>query len=334
MIILEMRRITLIIISIICFSCSENPDPISKYYQPEEVAQINMLISFTKDQLSNNCDPEQSDCLIQFFDQFKDIGANEEFEIPISNEKEIKLLNSIDSALFTDIWIRCEWEKHSRKDSVTIIERLCPNPEGRFVKLLKDITNKYPKLKKYGQAFSNTKDYSPAMNSTLLKYPEIFDFESKDQFFLVAIHLLTLNYPSKIISTRNTNEFLNDQKDNTIENNFIEIDSSSNTSINLSNPSVLIIELDSMEIENLKRIDGEDNFYTGTDDLMYYDYLMNNKMDSLNIPVIHTNKDLVKVTGTDTTFIVKKDDTFSFYTYFLYDSTGFKQTELFDLLDY
>ncbi|MEQ8242297.1 hypothetical protein [Fulvivirga sp.] len=114
--------------------------------------------------------------------------------------------------------------------------------------------------------------------------------------------------------------------------NHILYDSASYDSINLLKPSILVIRLDSEEIENVKLIDGEDNFYTGADDLMYYDYLMNQPMDSLEIPVFYTDKDRVKVKIEDSVVIINKDSTFTLNTYFIYDSTGLYQTELFELL--
>lgn len=193
-----MKKYIHILIYAMFIGCSEKPDLLNEYYKPDEVKQLYKLINFTKNELSKNCGKVTTSCMIEFFDQFKDVGANQEFEIPIDADQELELLNSIDEQLFHDIWINCTWERHRGKDNVMQVEKICLNPDGRFVKLLIDAKERYPHLKNYGQQFKEIKGYTPAMNSILLKYPETFNFESNDQLLIVAIHILTLNYPEKI----------------------------------------------------------------------------------------------------------------------------------------
>ncbi len=196
--VLSMKLFILILTAACLLGCSEQKSLTHEIYLTKEVQQLQKLTHFIKSELTKNCELETNDCIIDFFSQFKDIGANEEFDIPISKTDELKLLNSLDKELFDDIWKRCIWERHIGQDSVINVELLCLNPEGRFVDLLLDAKAKYSNLQNYGQHFEFLKDFTPAMNSTLLKYPETFDYDSDDQFLIMSIHLLTLNYPERI----------------------------------------------------------------------------------------------------------------------------------------
>lgn len=102
--------------------------------------------------------------------------------------------------------------------------------------------------------------------------------------------------------------------------------------LELNTPAVIIIQLDSIEIEQLKEVDGEDNFYTAADDLMWYNALMLAKMDSLGTPVKYTDKDTVYVYSENSSWTILKDSTFSMYTYFVFDGKEIRRTELFELI--
>lgn len=103
--------------------------------------------------------------------------------------------------------------------------------------------------------------------------------------------------------------------------------------LELTEKTVIIIQMDSIEIEQLKTIDGEDNFYTAADDLMWYNSMILEKMDSLGIPVKYTDKDTVDLYSKDYNRTIVKDSTFSLYTYFLFDGNEIKRTELFELIE-
>lgn len=103
--------------------------------------------------------------------------------------------------------------------------------------------------------------------------------------------------------------------------------------LELTEKTVIIIQMDSIEIEQLKTIDGEDNFHTAADDLMWYNSMMLEKMDSLEIPVKYTDKDTVDFYSKDYNRTIVKDSTFSLYTYFLFDGSEIKRTELFELIE-
>ena len=103
--------------------------------------------------------------------------------------------------------------------------------------------------------------------------------------------------------------------------------------IELNEETIIVIQMDSLETEQLKRINGEDIFYTAADDLMWYNSMMLEKMDSLGIQVNYTEKDTVDFFFNNQFKRVVKDSTYSFYTYFRFDGTKIKRTELFELLD-
>jgi len=144
-------------------------------------------------------------------------------------------------------------------------------------------------------------------------------------------------------STANQQEPLNEEKidpaivvEDTSEviqpvtnNNGVEPDK-----LELTEPTVVIVKLDSLESEELKKADGEDNFYTAADDLMWYNSQLLKKLDSTEVSVKYTKQNLIKVVTSTSEFNISKDSTFSLFTYFFFDGESFKRTELFELLGY
>lgn len=104
--------------------------------------------------------------------------------------------------------------------------------------------------------------------------------------------------------------------------------------IDVSDTSVIVISLDSAEIETIKRKRGEDSFYTGADDLMFYNAQMLQLMDSLDIEVIYSEWDSTEVRKNEVSTLITKDSTFSIYTYFLIEGDVPERKDLFDLLGY
>ncbi len=102
--------------------------------------------------------------------------------------------------------------------------------------------------------------------------------------------------------------------------------------LELNGRTVVIIKLDSAEIEKLKKIKGQESFYTGADDLMWYNSKMLEKMDSLGIPVKYTEKDTVDLYSTDYKRTIVKDSTFYIYTYFYFDGQELKKTDALELV--
>ena len=70
----------------------------------------------------------------------------------------------------------------------------------------------------------------------------------------------------------------------------------SGDSLLLTEPCLIVITLNAEDIESFKQTGEDDNFYTVADDLIYYDYLVKQRMDSLNIPYFYTKKDALIVT--------------------------------------
>lgn len=98
------------------------------------------------------------------------------------------------------------------------------------------------------------------------------------------------------------------------------------------NPTILIIELDSLEKEILKNID-KDKFLAVADDIKRYHKMLLKKMSSLKIPIVETNKDTVEIKTSNSMHLIVKDTTFSLYTYFYFDGNEISKQDIMDLLD-
>jgi hypothetical protein len=102
----------------------------------------------------------------------------------------------------------------------------------------------------------------------------------------------------------------------------------------ISEPAIIVITYDSLEIENAKIEDGEENFYTAMDDLMWYNAKLMEKMESEKIPVLYFEQDSLFIETPVDNFKIVKDSTFSVYTYFIFDGNQIQRTELLELLGY
>ncbi len=190
---------TLIFFWIALSTCMAQPKSVAleDYYTSKEILELQRLIQFVDKGITKNCKDAKVDCYNKFFEEFDNIAANEDLQIPLSQEDELQLLQDLDSDIFNDIWRICEYEKFYKKDSSINIQSICLNTEGRFAEFLMDLTSNHEKLNHYGKPFKITGQYTPAMNGILLKYHEWFNIESQNELFLMAVHLLTLNYPEK-----------------------------------------------------------------------------------------------------------------------------------------
>lgn len=106
------------------------------------------------------------------------------------------------------------------------------------------------------------------------------------------------------------------------------------TKIVISEPTIIIVTFDSLEIENVKIKDDEENFYTAMDDLMWYNSPLMEKMEQEKILLLYFEQDSLLLETPLKNFQVVKDSTFSFYTYFKFDGTQLQRTELLELLGY
>lgn len=116
-------------------------------------------------------------------------------------------------------------------------------------------------------------------------------------------------------------------KSSTIEKNNIF------KSINLKKPTIVIIQLDSLEIEKIKSKEGEDNFYAAMDDLMWYDNQLTERADSLNIPILYFKDRILKINTPSSTYKISKDTLKSVNCYLYYDGEDVKTIDLIELIE-
>ncbi|SMG53872.1 hypothetical protein SAMN05661096_04111 [Marivirga sericea] len=196
-----MHKLHILYLTLLFVSCShqEEQNSIQQYFDEQEIKHLELLMNFVRNEITADCKSEYEECISKYFNQYEDLPANaSDIDLGISKEKEKELLTKIDKSLFDKIWIYCEGSKAtSKKDKRVKIKSLCINSKGKFAELLLSTTKSKDTLQIYGKPFEYLGDYSASMNSLLLKQSERFDFESKREFLLITIHLLTLNYPEE-----------------------------------------------------------------------------------------------------------------------------------------
>lgn len=166
-----------------------------EYFSDHEIEDLNKLIDFIIEQTSKDCNAQSTECLYQYFDQFKNLSANDPVQFNISQESQKKLLLKIDKNLFEEIWTYCEGTRSVTKDSVFVTRSLCIRSDSRFAQLLEESSKLNSKLEEYYKPFEWVGTYGPSMNTVLIKQPYRFDFNSKHELLIVTVHLLTLNHP-------------------------------------------------------------------------------------------------------------------------------------------
>ncbi|HLF52607.1 hypothetical protein [Flavobacterium sp.] len=145
--------------------------------------------------------------------------------------------------------------------------------------------------------------------------------------------LLTLLFIIILTSCGEKSKNATDTKSIEAKNNdLIHVVETSRQIFEFKKPTVLIVELDSLETEKLKNSD-EENFYTAADDIIWYNAKLLKKMDSLKIPVVQSDKDTIEIKTPHATHIIVKDSTFSLYTYFYFDGNKVSKQDVLDLLD-
>ena len=102
----------------------------------------------------------------------------------------------------------------------------------------------------------------------------------------------------------------------------------------VSEPAIIVITYDSLEIENAKIENGEENFYIAMDDLMWYNAELMEKMKKEKIPLLYFEQDSLLIETPVKNFHLVKDSTYSVYTYFKFDGKQLQRTELLELLGY
>tara|TARA_B100001146_G_C16061738_1_gene382442 strand:- start:59 stop:460 length:402 start_codon:yes stop_codon:yes gene_type:complete len=100
----------------------------------------------------------------------------------------------------------------------------------------------------------------------------------------------------------------------------------------LEEPTIVVIQLDSLELEEVKKSMGEDNFFTATDDLMWYNSQLIEKMDSLKISMKYFEIDSLIIKTPKYKKLIKKDSISSLYNYYFYDGEVIEKRDLFELL--
>lgn len=109
--------------------------------------------------------------------------------------------------------------------------------------------------------------------------------------------------------------------------------SHSTKTFHLKEPSIIIVQMDSIEIDSLKTKYGKEEFYTGADDLMWYNSMLIEKCDSLKTPIITIDSDSISLEYNGEHVLLTKDSTFGIYTYFSFNGKKVERKDLFELIN-
>lgn len=104
--------------------------------------------------------------------------------------------------------------------------------------------------------------------------------------------------------------------------------------VEFNSPTVLVVMADSIAIEELKNEVGEDDFFTIADDAMWYHSDLSMQLDTTGIEMEMTESQHIKVITPNSKTLIDRDSTFGIYTYFYFDGTDFKRSDVFELLGF
>jgi len=162
----------------------------------------------------------------------------------------------------------------------------------------------------------------------------ISENEEQIQFNWESDSLLLVTIPKNvtIILQENESYFLG----RSFKVNYIQPQKESPTpswdTLRLTSSSLIIHSLDSIEMENLAKTD-EESFYTAADDLMWYTAQLTSHLDSLQVPMVFTTSDYIRVFIDNKEFELVDTSTQSFQTIYELYTDSIHTAELFELME-
>jgi len=84
----------------------------------------------------------------------------------------------------------------------------------------------------------------------------------------------------------------------------------------------------------MKKEYGEEDFYTATDDIMWYQGQMLQVIDSLKINYVSTNKRLVKITTPKDVLEIDNDTSQFKWRYFYFNGEETLEKDVFEIIDF
>ena len=127
--------------------------------------------------------------------------------------------------------------------------------------------------------------------------------------YLTIIIVLTLFYSCK---TENKNEFFE---------------------INLTEKTVVGISPDSIQIAEMKKEYGEEDFYTVAEDALWYNAQMLEVIDSLKIKYIHSDKRLIRITTPKDRIEINNDTSQVKWRYIYFNGKETLEKDVFEIID-
>ena len=103
--------------------------------------------------------------------------------------------------------------------------------------------------------------------------------------------------------------------------------------IKLSEKTVVGISPDSIQIVEMKKEYGEDDFYTAADDVMWYNGQMLEVIDSLGIKFIHTFKRKVRIITPNDQLEIDNDTSKVKWRYIYFNGKEILEKDVFEIID-
>ena len=103
--------------------------------------------------------------------------------------------------------------------------------------------------------------------------------------------------------------------------------------IKLTEKTVVEISPDSIQMLEMKKEYGEENFYTATDDIMWYSSEMYAVIDSLHINHILTDKRKVRITTPKGQMEINNDTSKTKWRYFYFNGEEVLEKNVFDIIN-
>jgi hypothetical protein len=103
--------------------------------------------------------------------------------------------------------------------------------------------------------------------------------------------------------------------------------------INLTEKTVIGISPDSIQIKEMKKEYGEDDFYTVADDVMWYNGQMLEVIESLKIEYVHTDKRLVRIKTPKDQIEIDNDTSRVKWRYIYFNGKETLEKDVFEIID-
>ncbi|HNQ82396.1 MAG TPA: hypothetical protein PLW31_00015 [Bacteroidales bacterium] len=176
-----------------CNSDLQSDPVINSVFSQSEIKDLSIILDFFTDQICSKHLMDSANtqkCFKNYLDRMNNDGKKGVIDINIPFELQRSVYTQISDSTLNEIWsFERSWIPHTSDTS----KHIYYNPNGKYVKFLREFGEENKVIKNYYDSYVNTGDISPSMVADLQMNKDVYDINDIRIQLFVAIHYLTLN---------------------------------------------------------------------------------------------------------------------------------------------